>query len=140
MAEFLSTEFCYESSKLLSFGADGNVCVYDVLKGYEPVQMIASHFPITDFTPSQRLSASSAGPLFAVVSAGGTSVIVYNVLSLSPVVSIPASSPQCTITHIVLSDDGKEITLVTSNRRISKHRLLNDPDSAKLVCEMFVLR
>ena len=120
--------------RLYSAGRDGNICVYDVARDYQPVKMVAS-----DTIPLHvSMSINSDGTLLASVAPDSTFCIIFRADSLMPIRKIRRDqkkhsvkdrfdhqstgiTPKSGFHAVQFSPSGKELLVSTTDSRLVRY-------------------
>ena len=76
--DVVAVQFTPDGSRMITAGAEGNLCVYDAKNGYLPVKYLATALP----TDRVRAAISPDGKLLATIGPNGETVLTFDVETL----------------------------------------------------------
>ena len=104
--------FTADGDLLLSAGAEGNLCVYDVRQNYVPIKYLATSSPKSQIT----VAVSKDGNFLATLGPDANCVLVFDAGMLIPLTRI--DSPSSGVSKIGFSPDSQQLLLTTTDRKL----------------------
>ncbi|XRB08526.1 centriole proteome protein [Pycnococcus provasolii] len=110
--------FTPDGTLLLTFGSEGNLCVYDTTQSYLPIKYLSTNTA----GRGAAMAVSNDGTLLAALGPNATSVLLFHLPALTPHSRIElASGGSASACHIDFSADGSEVLVSTSARTLERY-------------------
>jgi len=126
--DVVSVQFTPDGSRMITAGAEGNLCVYDAKNGYLPVKYLATALP----TDRVRAAISPDGKLLATIGPNGETVLTFDVETLklrSPALVPPRllrTGGRSKVLAFAFTPDGKSIVVANDDDAVSTHSCADD--------------
>ena len=121
--DVVAVQFTPDGSRMITAGAEGNLCVYDAKNGYLPVKYLATALP----TDRVRACVSPCGKLLATIGPNGETVLTFDVETLklrSPALVPPRlvrTGGRSKVLAFAFTADGKSIVISNDDAAVSRH-------------------
>ena len=121
--DVVAVQFTPDGSRMITAGAEGNLCVYDAKNGYLPVKYLATALP----TDRVRACVSPCGKLLATIGPNGETVLTFDVETLklrSPALVPPRlvrTGGRSKVHAFAFTSDGKSIVISNDDAAVSRH-------------------
>ena len=121
--DVVAVQFTPDGSRMITAGAEGNLCVYDAKNGYLPVKYLATALP----TDRVRAAISPDGKLLATIGPNGETVLTFDVETLklrSPALVPPRlvrTGGRSKVLAFAFTPDGSSLVVANDDDSVSRH-------------------